>query len=71
MRTAWRRLRPGLVEGRPALLASDRPDAEPDYFILLTWKGQRIASISDYRYASHVLSDADDRAIGRHAYSSM
>jgi len=64
------RLRPGLVEGRSALLASDAPDGAPDYFVLLTWQGQRIASISDYRYARHVMADADERAVRRRAPSS-
>ncbi len=63
------RLCPGLVEGRPALLASDTPDGAPDYFILLRWHGERIGTITDYRYARHVLADADER-IGREAHSS-
>jgi RNA polymerase sigma-70 factor (ECF subfamily) len=61
------RLRPGLVEGRAALLASDTPDQAPDYFILLTWHGERIAAITDYRHARHVLADSDAR-IGRGAH---
>ena len=53
------RLRPGMVEGRPALLASDAPDEVPGYFILLEWTGERIAAIRDYRYARHVMVEAD------------
>ena len=53
------RLGPGLVEGRPALLASDGPDEAPSYFILLEWDGERLASIRDYRYARHVMVEAD------------
>ena len=52
------RLRPGLVEGRPALLASDDPDEAPSYFILLQWDGERLAAIRDYRYARHVMVEA-------------
>ena len=53
------RLHPGTVEGRPALLASDRPDEAPGYFILLEWNGDDIAAIRDYRYARHVMVEAD------------
>jgi RNA polymerase sigma-70 factor (ECF subfamily) len=55
------RLHPGLVEGRPALLAADTPGGPSAYFILLTWQSERIATITDYRYARHVLADADER----------
>ncbi len=53
------RLRPGTIEGRPALLASDAPDEAPSYFILLEWTQQRIAAIRDYRYARHVMAEVD------------
>ena len=53
------RLRPGMVEGCTALLASDAPDEAPSYFMLLEWTGERIAAIRDYRYARHVMVEAD------------
>ena len=53
------RLRPGVVEGRPALLASDAPDEAPGYFILLEWDGEDVTAIRDYRYARHVMNEAD------------
>jgi len=65
------RLQPGLVEGRPALLASDTPNEMPGYFILLEWDGGRIAAISDYRYARHVMADADERVAPRGSRSSV
>jgi RNA polymerase sigma-70 factor (ECF subfamily) len=52
------RLTPGMVEGRPALLASDAPGGGPGYFILLEWDGERLAAIRDYRYARHVMAEA-------------
>ncbi len=57
------RLRPGMVEGCPALLASDAPDEAPSYFILLEWAGARIAAIRDFRYARHVMVEADSHAV--------
>lgn len=53
------RLRPGTVEGRPALLASDGPDEAPSYFVLLDWSGESIVAIRDYRYARHVMVEAE------------
>ncbi len=53
------RLVAGLIEGRPALLASDAPGEAPGYFILLEWDGERLAAIRDYRYARHVMAEAE------------
>ena len=49
----------GTVEGRPALLVSDPRDmlSRPTYFILLTWEGDQVAQIRDYRYAADVLRE--------------
>lgn len=51
---------PGIVEGRPAILARDRndPDGPPGYFILLTRDGEGIRTIRDFRYARYVMADA-------------
>jgi RNA polymerase sigma-70 factor (ECF subfamily) len=51
----------GAVEGRLAILVHDiaAPDTPPVYFVLIDWDGDRIASIRDYRYARHVMRDAD------------
>ncbi len=56
----WRMAR-GWVEGREAVLVYDprRPEAEPEYFVLLQWEGGRIVDIRDYRYARYVTRDAD------------
>ena len=52
----WR-FRPGLAEGRPALLASDPADAAGAvrWVVLLTWTGERIAAIRDFKYAGYVM----------------
>ena len=54
------RLAIGTVDGQLALLAHDvaAPDAAPVYFILMTWDGDALAKIRDYRYARHVMRDA-------------
>jgi RNA polymerase sigma-70 factor (ECF subfamily) len=56
-------LRIGLVEGRPAVIATD-PDGSPDkplYFILLEWTGDQVLKIRDFRYARYVMDGADVR----------
>ncbi len=57
-------LAPGRVEGRPAILVHlDREGATPPaYFMLITWEGGRVTTISDYRYAAYVLRDAEVEA---------
>jgi RNA polymerase sigma-70 factor (ECF subfamily) len=53
---AW----PGVVEGRPAILMQNpaRADARPDYFVLLSWSGDRVATIRDFLFARYALDDA-------------
>jgi RNA polymerase sigma-70 factor (ECF subfamily) len=60
----WRLAR-GTVEGRDAVLVYDarRPAAKPEYFILLQWKGERLAAIRDYRYARYVTHEAELQAL--------
>ena len=36
-----------------------RPDAEPEYFVLLQWRGERIVGIRDYRYARYVTRETE------------
>lgn len=50
----------GMVDNYPALLVSDprQPDASPRYWIRLTWDGDHISEIRDYRYATALLADA-------------
>lgn len=53
----------GLVEGRPAVIATD-PAGSPDkplYFILLEWTGDQVLKIRDFRYARYVMEGADVR----------
>jgi len=58
----WR-LGLGLVEGRPAVVATD-PAGPPDkalYFILLEWTGDQVLKIRDFRYARYVMDGANVR----------
>lgn len=56
----WR-LGLGLVEGRPAVIATDPSDPtdKPIYFILLEWTGDHVLKIRDFRYARYVMDGAD------------
>ena len=51
----WK-FRPGLAEGRPALLVSNPADASEtvEYVVLLDWLNGRIRGIRDFRYAKYV-----------------
>jgi RNA polymerase sigma-70 factor (ECF subfamily) len=51
---------PGMVEGRPAILAFD-PGApsKPKYFVLLQWEDGKVAAIRDFRHASYVAENAE------------
>lgn len=59
-RTDWR-MAPGLVEGRPAILAFCREDeaGSPVYFALLTSDGTGVTAVRDFRYARYAMADAD------------
>jgi len=56
----WR-LQVGLVDGRPAIVASDFDDAEgrPTYFILLEWETGKVATIRDFRHARYAVEGAE------------
>ncbi|HEY3919209.1 MAG TPA: sigma-70 family RNA polymerase sigma factor [Stellaceae bacterium] len=60
--THWQ-FRPGLVEGRLAILvhAPGAPD-KIDYFVLLEWRGGSLAAIRDFLYAPYVMDGADWQA---------
>lgn len=51
---------PGCVEGAPAILAFDRndPSGPPVYFVLLTFDGDDLVAIRDFRYARYAMADA-------------
>jgi RNA polymerase sigma-70 factor (ECF subfamily) len=57
-RLAGMRLEPGLVDGRPALLAREQPDARPVYCLFVRFGGDQIQFIRDYRYARYVFDEA-------------
>jgi RNA polymerase sigma-70 factor (ECF subfamily) len=52
---------PGLVERRPAILVFDpaKPSARPDYFMLLQWSADQVATIRDFRHASYVVENVE------------
>ena len=51
----------GAVEGRPAMLAFDNAGSmdKPAHFVLLEWRGDRIAAIRDFLFASYALESVD------------
>jgi RNA polymerase sigma-70 factor (ECF subfamily) len=53
------RTRADVVERRSAVIVSD--EAGGDYCILLSWDGDRVRAIRDYRYARHVLTESSSR----------
>jgi RNA polymerase sigma-70 factor (ECF subfamily) len=63
--TDWH-LVPGLVDRHPAVLvhAPGNPTTRPDYFILLGWAGESVATIRDFRFARYVTDGAEIIALG-------
>jgi RNA polymerase sigma-70 factor (ECF subfamily) len=50
---------PAWVEGREAIAVfRDRSHAQPGYFIELTWRGDQVAVIRDYRYVPYIAREA-------------
>jgi RNA polymerase sigma factor (sigma-70 family) len=58
--TKWR-FALGAVEGRPAMLvfAADGPMETPAHFVLIDWRGGRIAAIRDFLFAPYALESTD------------
>ena len=57
--THWH-FRPGVVEGRPAILV--HPPGDPttfSYFVLLEWQQDSLVTIRDFLYAPYVMDGAD------------
>jgi RNA polymerase sigma-70 factor (ECF subfamily) len=54
-------LMPGMMDGQPAILVFDpnAPGAPPKYFVLLSWQGDKVATIRDFRHAPYVLDGAE------------
>ena len=52
-------LRPGLVEGRPAVIVQDASSREVLYFVLLAWADERVSDIRDFRYARYAMEGAE------------
>jgi RNA polymerase sigma-70 factor (ECF subfamily) len=61
----WRGV-PGFVDGRPAILMCDPQDPEgsPDYFILLGWTDDSVATIRDFRFARYAMDGARALRVG-------
>jgi RNA polymerase sigma-70 factor (ECF subfamily) len=51
----------GLVDRRPAVLVRDpaNPEAQPSYFVLLDWEGDRLLNIRDFRFARYAIEGAE------------
>jgi len=50
---------PGIVEGKPAILAfEDKNACQPNYFILLEYDHSNITFIRDFRYARYIMEQA-------------
>lgn len=60
----WR-ARPGVVEGRAAVLIQqgERTNAEPDYFVVLGWSGDRVSTIRDFLFARYVTTVAEHSSL--------
>lgn len=57
--TSWRLAR-GFVDRRPAILVYDPADpARPQYFILLGWARDRLATIRDFHFARYAMEGAE------------
>ena len=52
---------PGFVDRRPGILVRDvaDPNGRPTYFILLSWGGDRLIGIRDFRYARYAIEGAE------------
>ena len=52
---------PGLVEGHPAVLVFDpnQPGSAPEYFMLLQWSADKVATIRDFRHARYIIDGAE------------
>jgi len=52
---------PGFVDGRPGILVRDLadPNGRPTYFILLSWGGDGLIGIRDFRYARYAIEGAE------------
>jgi RNA polymerase sigma-70 factor, ECF subfamily len=57
-RSDWQ-LRPGLVDGRPAVIVRDPTTRATLHFVLLAWAGDRVVDIRDFRYARYALEGAE------------
>lgn len=54
-------MEPGMIEGRPSILATDRNDPQPSpaYFILLDVNALGVTNIRDFRYARYAMESAE------------
>ena len=52
---------PGLLEGHPAILVFDPnlPRSAPEYFMLLQWSADKVATIRDFRHARYIIDGAE------------
>ena len=63
-RQAGVRFELGVVDGRPAILARERPEEPPSYCLFVRFRDGRVQAIRDYRYARHVFAEAQWSLVG-------
>jgi RNA polymerase sigma-70 factor (ECF subfamily) len=61
------RLEQGVVDGRLALLAREKPAGQPVYCLFVRFRDERIQFIRDYRYARYVFDEATWRSETGHS----
>jgi RNA polymerase sigma-70 factor, ECF subfamily len=61
----------GLVEGLPAVLVrrAGDPAGPVAYFVFLRFTGGQVTEIRDFRYAAHVVADAEVTVLGTTSWS--
>ncbi|MFO0550546.1 MAG: sigma-70 family RNA polymerase sigma factor [Polyangiaceae bacterium] len=57
------RLQPGELEGRLVLAAFVGAATTPSYFVLLSWEGDRVGGIRDFRYVPYIAREAAFRPL--------
>jgi RNA polymerase sigma-70 factor (ECF subfamily) len=63
----WRVV-PGTLEGREMLAVFVKSDdAQPSYFVQLTFSNERVAAIKDFRYVPYIVREANIELIGETA----
>jgi RNA polymerase sigma-70 factor, ECF subfamily len=54
----------GFVDGVPVIAMSRPNDAGPSYFVRITWRGDRITHVRDFRFVPYIAQDASFTVAG-------